>query len=53
MYDWIVSARRRWRLGRLVEAMTRNGVDLPTTLTVIRYHQERRTLNLLEQEWLS
>jgi hypothetical protein len=53
MFDWIVSARRRWRLGRLVEVMTRNGLDLPTALQVIRYHRDRGTVALLEQEWLS
>jgi len=53
MYDWIISAHRRWRFGRLVEAMTRNGVDLVTALDVIRHHRERGTLGLLEQEWLS
>jgi hypothetical protein len=53
MYDWIISARRRWRLGRLVEAMTRNGVDLPTALSAIAHHRQKGTLRLLEQEWLS
>lgn len=53
MYDWILSARRRWRFGRLVEAMTRHGVSLPIAIDIVRFHRERGTLGLLEQEWLS
>lgn len=53
MYDWILTAHRRWRYGRLIEVMTRNGVTLPVAIRVVRHHRDRGTLRLLEQEWLS
>jgi hypothetical protein len=53
MFEFHRGFIERYRLGRLVEVMTRNGLDLPTALQVIRYHRDRGTVALLEQEWLS